>query len=120
MYPPYVSMTDVNSVITATNILPNVSTITLNSHGKLDGGYINPPALVVNGISVSQWMSTINGILGLPERDMELEKSYPQLTTIWYDAVAEIQEKMKDISSEKSLEYVKKCDQYKNFDILKK
>jgi len=108
-------------------VIPTLSTSS-TTHSVIfkDLQYIQTPKVqftgdvTVEGIELGEWMNMVHDILGLPRRNIELESKYPELKELWFEAVVDIQSKMSGIISKKSLEYVKKCDQYTNFETLKK
>jgi hypothetical protein len=77
-------------------------------------------SLKINGMDILEWINLVNGLLGLPTRDIELEKKYPQLVDLWFSSVNESIKNMNHMISESSLEYTKKLDEYKTFELLKK
>ena len=74
----------------------------------------------INGMDLIQWVNLVNGLLGLPTRDFEMEQKYPQLVDLWFAAVKESTENMKHMVSKPALEYTKKLDEYCTFETLKK
>lgn len=76
--------------------------------------------LKINGIDLIEWINLVNGLIGLPTRDIEMETKYPRLVELWHESVKESIKNMKHMVSESSLEYTKKLDEYRTFEILKK
>lgn len=82
----YVAPATVNSSFYTTN---STSVLTVDGSNHSPSLSVNG-ALIVNGKDIEERLAVIEKVLGLPERDLDLEKKYPKLKKLYNEYVEEL------------------------------